>query len=86
MARIIEFSKIPKDRYGDHTTVKCGFSVYDTEEGRLLQLDTYGSEDREIEGKTSQSIQLDERAAKRLVEIIVEAFPGLVLEPSDGAL
>ncbi len=86
MARIVEFSEIPKDRYGDHTTVKCGFSVHDTEEGRLLQLDTYGSEDREIEGKTSQSIQLDEGAAQRLVEIIVKAFPGLVLELSDGTV
>jgi hypothetical protein len=45
--------------------------------GCLLQLDTYGSDERQIPGKVSQSLQFDEHAAQELFSILRRAFPGL---------
>ena len=42
----------------------------------MLQLETYGSDDRAIPGKVSQVIQLDEAGARELKRIIERAFPG----------
>jgi hypothetical protein len=44
---------------------------------RYLQLDTFGSTERQIPGKTSQSIQLNERSAAQLKILIERAFPGI---------
>jgi hypothetical protein len=52
-------------------------SIIEGGEGTRLQLDTLGSRDREIPGKVSQSIQLDEEGARQLLEFIVRAFPTL---------
>ncbi len=42
-----------------------------------LQLDTYGSSERRIPGKTSQSLQLDRRSAKKLKRLLEQTFPGI---------
>ncbi|WP_264158431.1 hypothetical protein [Janibacter indicus] len=42
-----------------------------------MQLETYGSAERKLTGKASQSIELDREAAAALVKILREAFPGL---------
>jgi hypothetical protein len=60
-----------------HTTCSCGWKVTEREGARVLQLDTYGSDLRKEQGTVSQSIQLDEGHARRLVAIIREAFPGI---------
>ena len=43
--------------------------------GKYLQIDTYGSPDRMMAGKVSQSIRLDARAAAELRVLIDRAFP-----------
>jgi hypothetical protein len=45
-----------------------------------LQLDTYGSAERAYVGKVSQSIQLDERGADALVEVLFAVFPTLKID------
>jgi hypothetical protein len=40
-----------------------------------LQLDTYGSPERQIPGKTSQSIQLNAESAAELKRLIEKVFP-----------
>jgi len=40
----------------------------------LVQIDTFGSSDRKFEGKLSQTIQLDEKAARQLVAVLTKAF------------
>lgn len=40
----------------------------------LVQIDTFGSSSRQIEGKLSQTLQFDARSAKQLVEILNKAF------------
>ena len=42
--------------------------------GPLLQIDTYGSDARQFEGKLSQTIQLDSESARQLWEILGKAF------------
>jgi hypothetical protein len=59
-----------------HGEVDCGFTVFEVGARSYLQLDTYGSSTRAVPGKTSQSIQLDERAARELKRLIERTFPG----------
>jgi hypothetical protein len=58
-----------------HGEVECGFSVFDSNGRRYLQLDTYGSAERATPGKTSQSIQFDEASASDLKRLIEQTFP-----------
>lgn len=59
-----------------HEVTDCTYSVFvDDANNRYLQVDTYGSSRREIPGKVSQTIQLDEGAATQLRRIIDETFP-----------
>ncbi len=78
MALITELKQITKDRHAVHGSVECGYSVFTGPDGeRYLQLETFGSRDRKIPGKTSQAIQLNDSAAAELKRIIHETFPSL---------
>jgi hypothetical protein len=78
MARIRHFSQsigIANARL--HTDVECGYRIVGGGNETLLQLDTYGSDERQIPGKVSQSIQIDRTAAAALLQILWTAFPEL---------
>lgn len=77
MALIGDFHETTSDRNQIHGPVECGWRVFAVDGRQLLQLDTYGSAERKIQGKQSQSIQLDRRSAQTLVEILARAFPSL---------
>ena len=77
MAKINEFHEVALESTRIHEGVSCGWRIFSADGERILQLDTYGSEARKIPGKVSQSIQLDESAARELLEIVVRAFPGV---------
>lgn len=78
MALITEFTKINKERQSAHGPVECAYSIFTDGSGKsYLQLETFGSKERKIPGKTSQAIQLDETGAAKLKEIIQQAFPRL---------
>ncbi|MER6462283.1 hypothetical protein ABT278_17620 [Streptomyces sp. NPDC001228] len=77
MALIKKFEAVTSDVQRVHGPVTCGFRAFTVDSQRVLQLDTYGSAERQIEGKISQSVQLDASAAQKLIEIIEEAFPDL---------
>ncbi|NIL84134.1 hypothetical protein RhoFasGS6_01498 [Rhodococcus fascians] len=66
-----------KQRIQPHTTeVDCHFAVVDDSDGaRLLHLTTFGSDNRKSAPKSSQSIQLNLEMAKKLIDVINEAFP-----------
>ena len=76
MARVESFVKVNRTAgYRLHpTAVVCGVEIYEVGGKRLVQLDTYGGEDRDIPGKVSQTLQLDEAAAGQLVKILQGAF------------
>lgn len=56
------------------TTVDCHYSVGESGEKLLLQLDTFGSKDRENPGKQSQTLQLDEAGARVLIALLKAEF------------
>ena len=77
MALIIRF----KERRGAAITwrseVECGYTVGSRDDRRIVHLETYGSAERSIPGKVSQSIELDEERARELVDILRRAFPNI---------
>lgn len=78
LARITRFEESGPVTSGRvHTEVECGYRIVNSGGQVLLQLDTYGSDQRQIPGKISQSLQLDADAALTLVRIVLTAFPGL---------
>lgn len=77
MALVTEFQPVAGDRQSIHKPVTCGWKVFEEEGKRVLQLDTYGSADRVIAGKGSQSLQFDRAAASELLALIDHAFPDI---------
>lgn len=77
MALIEKFQPVSSDVQKLHGAVTCGYRSFTVGGQRVLQLDTYGSTDRQIPNKISQSLQLDIDGARQLLRIIEEAFPGL---------
>jgi hypothetical protein len=59
------------------TVVDCEWQVVRTPGATLLQLTTFGSAEREIPGKASQTIQVDRRGAATLIDLLRRAFPDL---------
>lgn len=77
MALIVEFKQSSVSTVVLHTPVVCGWRVVTANRRRVVQLDTYGSNDRQLAGKTSQTLQLDEEHAAALIGILRTAFPGI---------
>ncbi len=78
MALIADFNEVQKTTVTIHKPVRCGYcSFIGKDQRRYLLLETYGSEDREIPDKVSQSLQLDEAGARELIAIIKQEFPNL---------
>jgi hypothetical protein len=75
MALVIKIEKGGmKGRESVHKKTECNyFIVYDNDE-KYLQLDTYGSEDRQMQGKMSQSIRFSPEALKQLKELLSKEF------------
>jgi hypothetical protein len=78
MALVQKIESRQKDIRTVHNTTTCTFSLYTNDAGdRFVQLDTYGSEDREVGGKVKQTLQFNEESAARLMEIFREVYPKL---------
>ncbi|MFQ6145049.1 hypothetical protein ACLMNJ_18540 [Streptomyces seoulensis] len=77
MALIKEFQTVTSDTQRLHGPVTCGYRTFTVDGQRVLQLDTYGSTERQILNKISQSVQLDVDSARELLKIIEESFPDL---------
>lgn len=77
MALIKEFQTVTSDTQRLHGPVTCGYRTFTVDGQRILQLDTYGSAERQILDKISQSVQLDVDSARELLKIIEESFPDL---------
>jgi hypothetical protein len=77
MALIRRFERLPDGGVAFRTEVDCGWRVGNAGGHRILHLETYGSADRERQGKVSQAIELDEHGALEFQRILRAAFPGL---------
>lgn len=76
MALISEFQQVVSDKNRRHKPVLCGWRTFNVDGEAILQLDTYGSRERQIPDKVSQSIQLDREGAATLLQMIHDAFGG----------
>ena len=70
MARIDAFKEKSIERVTRHKPVSATYSIYELDGKKVLQIDTYGSPDRQMPGKTSQSIQLEESGIAALKKIL----------------
>lgn len=75
MALIGKLEKLEMDRNSVHKQVEGTYSVFKDDAGNtFVQLDTYGSKERKLKGKKSQSLQLNEKSARALLEILRSAY------------
>ncbi|PPF46543.1 MULTISPECIES: hypothetical protein [unclassified Rathayibacter] len=57
------------------TEVDCTFQEIQSDDGRTyVHLSTFGSDDRKSGPKSSQTLQLDEKMARELIEVLITAF------------
>ena len=70
--------EIEKNDTGDYpvsrTTSRCTYSVVHSGEEAFLDLRTYGSDTRMVEGHASQVMQFDRNAARTLYRALRETF------------
>lgn len=66
--------KLEKTRNTIHQQVQATYTVFEKNEERLFQIDTYGSPNREMPEKISQSIQFDKKMAKYLIQLLSKEF------------
>ena len=71
MALVNRFEKVTLERNRVHDEAAATYTVFTASNGEChLQLDTYGSENRKIKGKKSQSIQLGPKGIANLRTIL----------------
>ncbi|KQQ08454.1 hypothetical protein ASF46_14215 [Rathayibacter sp. Leaf296] len=57
------------------TEVDCTYQEVASEDGtKYIHLSTFGSDDRVSGPKSSQTLQLDEKAARELIEVLIRTF------------
>lgn len=74
MALIRRFSQVAMTRNSVHDEIGATFSPFMERGQKYVQIDSYGRQGRDISGKKSQSIQLDEEGARSLVAILRHEF------------
>lgn len=67
-------TKVEKDRNSVHSKVRATYTVFTSNEKKYFQIDTYGSSEREMKDKISQSIQIDKETAKELIKLMIDVF------------
>lgn len=77
MALVKRFEQRPIEPNRLHGEVVCGYVTRQISGRLILQLETYGSPNRENPDKVSQSLQLDEDGARALKHILEASFPGI---------
>jgi hypothetical protein len=85
MAKIIGFQATALNSRAHPTEVICGHQVINSGDDRLLQLSTFGSAERRSEYKVSQTLQIDQRRATELIQILAAAFPELPKDRVDAS-
>lgn len=74
LIRLDKFSKVDKNKNSIHKPTITTFTVFEQRGQRIFQIDTYGTAERVMPDKVSQSIQIDETMAKVLVELLQREF------------
>lgn len=77
MARVRSFTQAHSSGSPHPTETDAQWSVVQAGEASLLQVSTFGSDDRVSQPKVSQTLQFDRSSAALLKQAIEAAFPGL---------
>ena len=74
MAIVRKFTEEAASRETKHS--ECSGKIRAIESGgeKFIQLDTYGSADREMPGKISQSLRLSEQAIQQIIRMAAKHF------------
>ena len=71
MALVKKLGLVKMERNVVHKEVDCTYSVFtDSSGAKYFQIDTYGSPQRKLKGKKSQSIQFNRKSLAQLKDII----------------
>lgn len=71
MALVRKLEEQPLEKDSPHREADCTYTIVD---GRYLQIDTYGSNERKIPGKKSQSIRFAPEAIAQLKTLLQRHF------------
>ena len=74
MALIKAFERKDLERNKVHDPIEASFTAFADGDRKIVQIDTCGRETRAMPGKKSQTIQLDEPAARELIDILRREF------------
>ncbi|MGD9980657.1 MAG: methionyl-tRNA formyltransferase [Hyphomonadaceae bacterium] len=74
MALIKAFERKDLERNKVHDPIEASFTSFTDGDRKFVQIDTHGRPTREMPGKKSQTIQLDEAGARALVDILQREF------------
>ncbi|NLY19442.1 MAG: methionyl-tRNA formyltransferase [Clostridiaceae bacterium] len=69
-----QFNKIEKNRNSVHKPADATYTTFEHRGKKYFQIDTYGSADRLMPEKVSQSIQIDEEMARKLIDVLKHEF------------
>jgi len=70
MATVRTMENIHLERDSEHTEVGATYAIINSNDGKCLQIDTYGSSTRQDKGKKSQSIRFTPEALEQLSKIL----------------
>lgn len=70
MAIVRKLERVNLERDSRHTEVSATYTIVEMQDGKYLQIDTYGSSNRAFQGKKSQSMRLSPEAIAELKKII----------------
>ena len=62
------------EQKSQHSETECTYAIVEAPDGTYLQVDTYGSRQRRIPGKKSQSIRFAPEAVEQLKAILANHF------------
>ena len=74
MALITKFEEKRMNRNSVHDSIGATYTIFERDSQKFMQIDSYGRTHREMPGKKSQSIQLDEKSARQLFDILSDFF------------
>lgn len=74
LVRSDKIEKVEKFRNSVHNLTIATYCIFEEGGNKYFQMDTYGSNERVMTEKVSQSIQFDKSMAIKLVEILRKEF------------
>lgn len=69
-----QFNRVEKNKNTVHKPTVATFTVFQNSGAKYFQIDTYGTAERVMPEKESQTIQLDKSMAKMLIDILKHEF------------